>query len=253
MDFGAAFTVLFRHPKWGLNWLFVAICMIIPIVGPIVLLGYALQLVKAWHERKDPYPEFDFSYFGDYLKTGVWPFLVALLWTLILVPIMLVGIAILFPLVAAMGDGNNEELAIIVFLIAAAVMCILWILFWFLLIPGIIKSGLEQSLGSGFHFSFIKDFIGRVAGPYFLSMLVIIFVSFAATILGCIALFIGVYFAMAWQVFFSWHLYYQLYEKYLERGGQPLQISPDLNIGQALPLPTIQSPPPVPDDEGETR
>ena len=69
----------FRHPKWGMNLLLQTVCMLIPIVGPIVLQGYHVGgLTRQFQNPDAEYPEFDFNRFTVYLGRGIWPFLVGL-------------------------------------------------------------------------------------------------------------------------------------------------------------------------------
>ena len=42
-----SYSYIFRSPDWVLNVLFTLICQFIPVIGPIVLLGYQFQIVEA--------------------------------------------------------------------------------------------------------------------------------------------------------------------------------------------------------------
>jgi len=219
--------------------------MIIPIVGPILVMGYALICFQSWREQREPYPEFDFTYFGDYLRAGAWPFLVTFVWGLILVPIIWLLIAIIFvPVVAISGETGEKGILIIGVGVGIAVVSVIQLLFMAFLTPAIIKSGLEQNFSSGFHFEFIKDFLKRVGWETLATGIVLFFSSLIAAVLGWVALCLGIFFAMAWQAFFTWHMHFQLYEKYLERGGRPVHVSPDLSFGHLQPQDS--NPPQIP-------
>ena len=47
MDYRAAFMSPLEHPKWGLNILLLAVCFLIPVVGPIVAIGYLARCKRA--------------------------------------------------------------------------------------------------------------------------------------------------------------------------------------------------------------
>src|SRR5450432_1910735 len=104
MDYSASVSDFFKSPKWMMNLLLGGVCVLIPIVGQIVVLGW---LITGFWARQDQnfetFPDFDFSHFGKYLERGLWPFLVAfvasmafsvvmvpLAWVL-MVPTMLIG------------------------------------------------------------------------------------------------------------------------------------------------------------------
>ena len=64
-----------------------AVCALIPILGPIVYLGYLTEVIVAQHRHgEESFAAFDFDYFGRYLSRGLWPFLVQLVAGLIVVP-----------------------------------------------------------------------------------------------------------------------------------------------------------------------
>ena len=104
MNYAASVSDFFKSPKWMMNLLLGGVCVLIPIVGPMVVLGW---LITGFWARQDEnfetFPDFDFSHFGKYLERGLWPFLVAfvasmamsivmvpLVWIL-MIPTMLIG------------------------------------------------------------------------------------------------------------------------------------------------------------------
>src|SRR5262245_61754296 len=80
MKYIYAYKFLFESPNWLMNLLASSICQLVPILGPMVFLGYAYEIVEALHRQKDArYPDFDTNRLLDYLKRGVWPFIVRLI------------------------------------------------------------------------------------------------------------------------------------------------------------------------------
>ena len=88
MKYTASITDFFKSPKWGTNILLGAVAMLIPAVGPIVLSGWHVTVLwtRGGDESPEDHPPFDFQYFGKYLERGLWPFLVALVSSLVLIP-----------------------------------------------------------------------------------------------------------------------------------------------------------------------
>src|SRR4029079_9075263 len=96
-----------KSPKWMTNLLLAAVCCIIPIVGPMVVLGW---LITGFWSRQDEspvtFPDFDFGKFGVWLQRGLWPFLVAIVasiavYIVFLIPILIVSVVI--------GGGSSHD------------------------------------------------------------------------------------------------------------------------------------------------
>src|SRR4051812_27429856 len=115
MEIGAAFRFPFRSEKWFVNTLLVAVCLLIPVVGPLVLNGYmALLERRLVRDMNDVPPPFDFGEFMKHLERGVAPFVVGLLGGLAMVPVMLVGyVLIIVAMVAAQGNGAVAAVAMV--------------------------------------------------------------------------------------------------------------------------------------------
>lgn len=43
MQYLSIYSNFFRHPRWGMNLLFGGVCFLIPMIGPIVWLGYLID------------------------------------------------------------------------------------------------------------------------------------------------------------------------------------------------------------------
>src|SRR5690348_1752019 len=108
MRYWQSYRFVFNHPNWSSNLLLASVCLLIPVVGQIVLIGYLFEVIDVLLRRQpatssgtvdetgeealdaqvmdalpadddlivSPYPEFNFSRFSEYLMRGVWPFLV---------------------------------------------------------------------------------------------------------------------------------------------------------------------------------
>ena len=243
MNFGQAFRCAFEHPKWMQNIALAAVCTLIPIVGFIVLMGYFAQCFLAWLDKRQ-YPEFDFNLFGKYLETGVWPFLVYLVWSMILAPIIALVMIVGFPIMALFMDvqGGSEVpiLAILFFFVLMAAVFVIQLAFTLFLLPAMLNAKLRQSFQAGFDFGFILSFVRKMVGPLLIYAVVSWAVMLAAFLVGYAAACVGIYFTLAWFMFFAYRLEHQLYEMYLERGGEEIPISPKL---RAVPAPKSTIPP----------
>jgi hypothetical protein len=71
---------------------------------------------------------------------------------------------------------------------------------------------------------YLKDFLGRVGTELVLSFLFLLVTAPFVALAGILALCIGLYAAIVVISFAQYHLYYQLYELYLARGGTPIPL-----------------------------
>jgi hypothetical protein len=223
-----AIKALFNHPKAGMQLLLMSVCMLIPAIGPIVLLGFHTEVFVLQHKTGEKsYPEFDFNRFTDYLGRGIWPVLVGLVVGLIAVPPSLVVFAplLLIPHLELRGPQVAGPIA------ASAILYLLLLLvLTFFSVAMTIHSALSQSFSRAFSLAFIKEFVRRVWIEILLMHLFLTVVSIPAMLVGYLLCFVGIYPVIAILIFASWQLYRQLYELYLQRGGQPVSIAPVLLV-----------------------
>src|SRR5580658_5655365 len=98
MNFMQAFRYVLDRPGGLMNLVLITVSQLIPVVGPIVLLGYRAEVSVALEH--DPelrrHPKFDFGRFVEYLTRGVWPFLISLILSLPIVPVLIGALVIGF-------------------------------------------------------------------------------------------------------------------------------------------------------------
>jgi hypothetical protein len=229
----------FKSPKWMMNLLLGGVCVLIPIVGPMVVLGW---LITGFWARQDEnfatFPDFDFSHFGKYLERGLWPFLVAFVvssvFSIVLVPLIWLFM-IPMMVVGGMSSGHEANAGTCFGAVAMIVMILMVMVLVFalmlLLVPLKIRASLTQDFAKSFDFGFVKRFLALTWKETLLSSL---FVMIAGSLLICLGMFVlcvGMYFATV-VVYFSWtHLHKQLYALYVSRGGEPVPLSPKLIDG----------------------
>ncbi len=230
LQLGEAYSFVFQNPNWGMNLLLGTVCQLIPVVGPIVFLGYEYELIEALH--RDPrrtYPDFDFNRFTNYLTRGLWPFLVALIVSLVLVPVIWLAMAIGFFALASIGAaaGGNQAAGP-----AVALVCLLMFVGIILLscamsaliVPVVLRAGLTQDFAAAFNFEFFKDFLRRMWLETLIAAGFIVLTGIPLMLVGMLLCIVGMYPAMTLMLLAQTHLHYQLYELYLERGGQPIPL-----------------------------
>ena len=226
----------FKSPKWMMNLLLGGVCVLIPIVGPIVVLGWFITGFWARQdERFETFPDFDFSHFGKYLERGLWPFLVtfvaSMAVSIVMVPLIWV---LMIPMMLVGGFSSGHENAagcvgVFVLILMLLVWAVMLVGLMLVLTPLKIRASLTQDFATSFDFNFIKRFVALTWKEIVLSSLFVIAASVVLGCLGFIVFCVGVYFASV-LTYFSWtHLHKQLYVLYLSRGGEPVPLSPKLS------------------------
>jgi Protein of unknown function (DUF4013) len=208
--------------NWLMNTIMCIVCMIIPAIGGIVLIGYLFEVVDFL--RREPnnkeYPDFKFDNFVAYLMRGIWPFIVQIITSfLIVIPIMLmVGLLMIAML-------TRSEIVIFlawalylvgITMLSLAVATIVW--------PAAFYAGVSKELNFSGIVGFVKDFLKKVGKEQLLSVLFIMAAGLVLAPLGLIVCFVGTWFAAVVLTFAHYHLENQLYDLYLQRGGKPIPI-----------------------------
>lgn len=210
----------------------ISLSMLIPVVGPMVAFGYLLRRFAREREGK-PVEDFDFNFFGEYLKIGLWPTVCTFVASFVIVPV-----AMLFMILAILGPVLFEDNQAIASALMIGGMC-LYIstifLFTLLTYPIILRSGLMMNFKAGFSKSFIISFIRKVGlsmlGYYLLLMLTF----FPLIVLGYLALLVGAFVVFAWFQAALMNLLFQHYDLYIERGGETIEINPEVTRHFGIP------------------
>jgi hypothetical protein len=235
LQYGEAYTYVFNNPNWGLTLLFGSICQLLPVVGPMVLMGYQFEIIEALQRGgRGGYPDFIFDRFGDYLKRGVWPFLVQLVVSLVVgLPLTMFLYVMMFAvtlLACAAGPRVGPVVACLGIGVSAVVFTGVLVLIGFLTVPLYLRAGLTQDFSEAFRLEFIKDFVRKVWKEMLLGGLFMGVTSIVLAFVGMGVCCVGVYPAAALIMLATAHIYYQLYHLYLSRGGVPILLKPAVTV-----------------------
>ena len=235
MRYQASITDFFKIPSWKNNLLLGAVATLIPIIGPLVLSGWHVSGLWCRGDRDDPteFPPFDFNFaFSKYLERGLWPFIVHLVTSLIIVPIFLI-IGAFFPLVMIFWPevASKDHVGIFVSLIALSLVLDIIAIAVLQLVstPLVIKATLTQDFKSAFDMAFLRSLIALTWKEILMAFLFMALAGVGVVVLAIVTCYIGGILA-APVMSFSWHhLQKQIYQTYLARGGAPVPISPKLS------------------------
>ncbi|MGH7170413.1 MAG: DUF4013 domain-containing protein [Gemmataceae bacterium] len=255
MRYWQSYRFVFKNPNWLTNLALGAVCSIIPIVGPIVFIGYCFEVIDVLLRRRqrqrsgalqapdDPlgewvmdalpveedhdsgsYPDFNFNRFSEYLMRGIWPFLAQLI-----VGLVVGMIAVIFLIVGLMLAGFAAAAADspVMFLVAYGLVLVLYtflmMLAGILTMPLYLRAGLSGDFASAFSMAFYRDFMKRVGKEVVLAELFHTATSTLLSIVGLLLCYVGIFPVIALVLYAHHHLEYQLYELYLERGGESVE------------------------------
>jgi hypothetical protein len=228
MKFWRAYFYFFDNPKWTMNLLLGAVCSLIPVLGGIVFSGYGYEAVEAMHRRgkDDQYPDFDFNRFVKYLVRGCWPFI----WQLIIgVPLTFIIWLFCFIAMMAIGGSAGQQgpkpgvVIPVVFFLVVVVLAVSLIIS-VVLAPLLLRSGLSQELGFGQALPFVQDFLKRVGKEVILAQLFLLGTAIVIIPIAYVLCILPVFPAVVIVQMAHFHLLYQLYGLYLQRGGMPVPL-----------------------------
>jgi Protein of unknown function (DUF4013) len=223
MRYLRSYRFLFDNAYWALNLLAATLCQAIPVVGPMVFTGYALEMIEALERGGDrDCPLFDRDRVRSYLWRGLWPVIVQVIAVL---PVLLIAWIVGMVLVAVIAGepqrsttGPRVALAVLLPLGLLAIGLIS-----VLLTPLTLFVGLRQEV-SGAMMTFAHDFLLRVGRETFLAQLFVTLTGTSLVLFGAILVCVPVFPALAIVHFAQYHLLAQLYRLYRERGGEPLAV-----------------------------
>lgn len=206
-----------QKPNGWTNLLLVTVCSFIPILGPIVLLGYRAEVSEKL--LRDPdlrrYPDFDFDRFSRYLERGIWPFLVSLVASLVVLPLFFLAWLAL-PIAALLNAPVVGLIAMVGLMVLAGILVTA------VTIPLAFHAELANRFDLGGGLRFALDFWYRVGGTAVVVYLVFVPLAIALSVAGLLACFVGIYPMAALIQMAGQHLMTQVYLEYLDRGGEEI-------------------------------
>jgi hypothetical protein len=246
MRYRDAFTYVFQSQGWIPSLLILALASLVPLIGPIFAFGYVAVVIESlrWGQSSADYHKIQMDRLQDYLLRGLRVFLVSVLAALALIPfyiVFFVGAMIASAVTgAAGGDSGGGAVSSAlgcVFTVAGGVLVLAFALaIPVLLVPLQLRASLNPDLKSLFSFSYVRDFVRRMWRESLLCYVVLCLAAIPIAIVGMLALFVGIFVAIAYIYLVQAHLLAQLADMYEARGGESIG-----GVGSDTP-----TPPPLP-------
>lgn len=213
MEFGRAFSYAFEDSEWIKKVGIAALVFLIPLVGPIILMGWSLEIIRRVI-LDDPQPLPDWSNFGGFVGKGFKALAVILAYALPVILIVVCGQLVTFGSAAALGE--NSDAAGTVALVASICMgcfaLIFGILAGLLIPPALGNLAATEEMGAAFRFGEIFGLLRSAIGPYLISIIIISLVSPILASIGSLVCGIGALAAVAYTQVITSHLYGQAYK-----------------------------------------
>jgi len=253
-EFIAAFKFLFKGGNALNNILLGAVMNLIPIVGPIMLMGWHCEILQRLMKRHpNPIPKLTFDDFGYFLGRGLAPFIIVLITTVPLVFISMFvlfavsfGVALFAGTVQPQGGEPSPLIALGGFGVPFLAFFAFLILFNVLLMAALTRAELTEDIGMSLDFGKIWAYARATWKDILISYLVFIPLTFAVVFGGMLVVFVGVYAAVIIIMIAYLHLRWQVYERYLSRGGEMIPIQTKSGPLPSEQRPAAPAPPPTP-------
>ena len=217
MDFGKAFSYVFEDQDWIKKVGISALIMLIPIVGQIVVGGWALEITRRVI-RRDPEPLPDWSEFGDFAIKGLKVMVIGIAYAL---PLILLSICGQVPYFFVDSMGSDAETFVMFLSICIGCFSMIYGIFLGFVLPAALGNfAATEELSAAFRFGEVFGLL-RAAPMAYLMVLVGAFVAGLVAMLGMVACFIGLFVTIPYSYAVNAHLQGQAYnEAVAARGSQ---------------------------------
>jgi flagellar biosynthesis protein FlhB len=229
IDVIAAYKAVFAAPDYMSNLGMVFVFAIIPVINQVMILGYQFEVVE--HLHKNPgakIPSVNFDRFSHYLMRGLWPFVVNLLLGMVFIAIVGVVFCVFLGIIQAIGAGIGGDVGGALTAIGMGLLYLLYfpmlVLLMVAMFPFTLRAGLSKDFASAFDFDYAKHFFKTVGMKFAIATLFFMFLASLAGMVGTLLCCIGLFAAIPVIVVAQAHLYWQTYEFYLAKGGQPVPL-----------------------------
>lgn len=227
VEYLKGFKLLFLHPHAGMNLLVGSILNLIPLLGPMVLMGWQCEIYQRLQRRHPEYiPRLDFSDFFHFLGRGWVPFVVSLI---VVVPfsIIVAMVGLFAALVIGFAAKQGPFGTTMIFFTALLLAMVIFFLLVFLVIfanAALTRAYLTEDFGSSLQFEKILTYAQKTWRRVFIAYLIYFPLSLGLMLVGMLCLYVGLYpviviINVAW-VFLSW----EIYELYLAEGGEVIAV-----------------------------
>jgi hypothetical protein len=231
IEFFRALKFIFSQERAWNNILMLTVLLFIPVVGQITMYGWHCEIIQRLERRHPkPIPDFNFSDFTHYLSRGVTPFVTQMILTMpfsIVFGVLGGGAGMAVAIASRSASRTPGEPPWAMLSIYGAVMMLATLSGPFIAIlmnAGLVRAELTEELGKTLSFSGLMGYVRRTWMTTLLSSFVYGLIASVVIILGLCCCYFGVFPAAVIVGTGLVHLRFQIYQKYLARGGEPIPV-----------------------------
>jgi hypothetical protein len=224
MNISEALNFAFGHPNWMVNCILIGVVNLIPILGPIVTLGYLYDDYTAHLQHGTPSPsEFKIEKFMDYLQRGIGAFLAVLLVSLATGFLAILCVApFLISGLLVMKESN--ELGVTLFIMGECFGILVNIILGMLTAPIVLRVGISNKFEEISNIKWAIAMTRMVWPQMILGAIAAALVGFVAGPVGVLMCCVGIIPVIGFISYFHFHLQRQWYEIYVTKGGEPIPL-----------------------------
>lgn len=215
MQYQRSYGYVFAHPDWAVNLLAGSACMLLPVVGWAMFIGYLADVLEHLQDHPDePYPSFDIDQIGHYLTRGLLPGLAHLVAALPVFALLAVGVgSVLLTGPAHAGPTTTGKVLAAGSLLLIGLAALLSSL---LMAPVALYLALGDAADGGLG-KFVGEFFKHVLVEAFLAQVFVVVIGLATASFGMLLCGTGAPPALALAGFAQYHLFNQLHALYKQR------------------------------------
>lgn len=207
MNFVLSFSFIFQDKGWLKKLLLPGLCLLIPVVGWLVVLGWALKVTKNIVDgMEQPLPELEF---GSDLSRGFFGFLISFIYSL--------PVSILSSLGSWIGNWfyfDNEIASVLIAFVTGSIGLLAFIvgfLTFFLTLTAIATYAVNDDFSAAFRFTEVFSLLKKNIGDWLLVAVGMLLALGLIAPLGTVACIIGVVITLTYSLAVSGHLLGQAY------------------------------------------
>jgi hypothetical protein len=207
MDIGLAFSYVFKDREWFRKIAIPALCSLIPVIGPFILLGWSLKVTKNVIEGQQDYalPELNF---GSDLVKGLMTGLIILIYSLPFIILAGLGGYMIFA-----GTEGNSVLLWLSGLCIVLVALLVLLFTCFLRTAALANYVAKGAFGAAFKFGEIFRLLKKSFGSWVMVVLGQMLTMLIIAPLGLVACGIGMFITSSYGAAFYTHLLGQAYNQ----------------------------------------
>jgi hypothetical protein len=216
---------------------------IIPIAGLIVMYGFFAEVHRRLVLRRgEPYLRFDFADLMPYFMRGLAPLVMGII---VAMPFAFFLAALLVTVVVvarlAVQGAADENLVMAVTLGGVGLVSTPVMVLWFALQnAAMTRAELTGDIGKSVKLGALWSYAGKTWKTVLWTGILGTFLAIGLSLLGLVACIVGIFVTMSMVLVVQLHLRWQIYNRYLLEGGEPIELAPF----EALPSEGPKAPPP---------